>query len=112
MDEIIMRRLRHLQWLEENHVRDFQERFGRGKTLAERRNEDMANVISADWNKKRKLTPETGTNRVLPHGWRKEHWKTQQSMAADYAGVEVATKAEAIRALEVYEAELVPPSAA
>lgn len=112
MDEIIMRRLRHLQWLEENQERDFEDRFGVEKTRAELRREDMANVISADWNRKRKAAQSSITGKPLPDGWRKEHWKTQQSMAADYAGVEVSNKEDAVRALELYEAELMPPPAA
>ncbi len=39
----------------------------------------------------------------LPEGWRNEHWKTLQSMAAEYAGVETGTKAASIAALEAYE---------
>ncbi len=103
MDEIIMRRLKHLQWLEENHERDFEDRFGTEKSRAEQRREELADRLSADWNGKRKAAaPEAP--RPLPSGWRKEHWKTQQAMAADYAGVSAASKYEAVKALSAYEA--------
>ena len=112
MDEIIMRRLKHLQRLEESHESDFHERFGRAKSWADQRKENMANVISADWNKKQKAPRIPTAYRPLPEGWRKEHWKTQQAMAADYAGAEASNKEEAVRALEIYEAELTLPPAA
>lgn len=44
--------------------------------------------------------------RPLPEGWRDEHWKTLQSMAEEFAGVEASNKAEAVAALEAYEAGL------
>ncbi len=112
MDEIIMRRLRHLQKLEENHERDFEERFGTQKTRAEKKREDLANVLSADWNSKRKGGQSSPVPKPLPVGWRKEHWKTLQAMAADYAGVDAANKEDAVRALETYEADTTLPPAA
>ncbi|TYC64221.1 hypothetical protein FMN50_01435 [Rhodobacterales bacterium] len=105
MDEIIMRRLKHLQWLEENHDKDFTERHGAEPTAAQRRREEIADALSADWNEKRQQVPLTKKTRCLPGGWRKEHWKTQQAMALDYTGVAAATKLEAVTALEAYEAE-------
>jgi hypothetical protein len=112
MDEIIMRRLRHLQRLEETHERDFEDRNGEEMTRADRRRAELDNVLSADWNRKRRAAKAPLPVKPLPSGWRKEHWKTQQSIAADYTGVEARNKEEAVRALEGYEAELTLPPAA
>ena len=112
MDEIIMRRLRHLQWLEENHVKAHQERKNSSVSGSDGQGEDISNVLSADWNRKHKQHADTAGGRKLPCGWRKEHWKTQQSMARDYAGVNAGCKDEAVRALEAYEAQdTLPPAA-
>ncbi|MBO6893787.1 MAG: hypothetical protein JJ866_17740 [Roseibium sp.] len=110
MDEIILRRLRHLQRLEENHAAEFEKRFG--PRSEDRTKEELRDLLSADWNSKRKSNPGKGVSDALPQGWQKEHWKTQQSMARDYAGVVVNTKQEALRALERYEAERTLPPAA
>jgi len=112
MDEIIMRRLRHLQRLEETHEKDFQERFGAEKSQEEKRQEDLADSLSADWNSKRKAANSSKRQKQLPDGWRKEHWKTQQAMASDYAGVKAASKYEAVQALSAYEAQLAGGAAA
>ncbi|MCG8493866.1 MAG: hypothetical protein MI743_19770 [Sneathiellales bacterium] len=112
MDEIILRRLRHLQWLEENHEKDFEERFGVHETRPEQKRRELADVLSADWNRKQKAPQLPTIRKPLPGGWRKEHWKTQQSMAADYTGVVAGNKKEAVHALEAYEAELTLPPAA
>lgn len=112
MDEIIMRRLRHLQKLEETHKADFEKRHGAEIPKADQQDGKLADVLSADWNRKRKAIQAPVQKRQLPHGWRKEHWKTQQSIAADYAGVDARNKKEAVEALEFYEAELTPPPAA
>ncbi|MET1411649.1 hypothetical protein ABVF61_05245 [Roseibium sp. HPY-6] len=108
MDEIIMRRLRHLQWLEDNHEQSFQKRPAENTEQADRKREELTNVVSAAWHRNR-VRPQ---GRALPRDWRKEHWKTLQAMALDYAGVGAASKAEAINALEAYEADLTPPPAA
>ncbi|QFT30980.1 hypothetical protein K1718_09630 [Roseibium porphyridii] len=112
MDEIIMRRLKHLQRLEENHARDFEDRFGTEPSRKDQQRDALNNVISADWNRKQKSAAGGAFGRPLPAGWRKEHWKTQQAMAADYAGVKADNKEEAVRALEGYEAEMTLPPAA
>ncbi|WP_305986120.1 hypothetical protein [Roseibium sp. MMSF_3544] len=112
MDEIIMRRLRHLQRLEENHEKDFLERNGSGKSDDALQSKDLSNVVSADWNRKRKQKALSAGGKPLPNNWRREHWKTLQSMAADYAGVEARKKEEALSALEAYEAGFTQPPAA
>ncbi len=112
VDEIILRRLRHLQRLEENHHRDFEERFGTDRSHDDARREALRDAMSADWNKKHSATPRMSSGRPLPRGWRKEHWKTLQVMAADFAGAKVPNRREAVRALELYEAELPLPPAA
>lgn len=112
MDEILMRRLRHLQWLEANHAKDCQVRESNDALPAAGPAEVGVNGMSADGiraREKRAGSPNAGK---LPRGWRKEHWKTQQSMARDYAGVNTASKAEAISALEAYEIDgTLPPAA-
>lgn len=105
MDEIIMRRLRHLQRLEEQHEADFLARCGPPKTEAEKRQEHLADALAADWNRKQRAARQPQAEKPLPKGWRKEHWKTQQAMAADYAGVKAANKYEAVQALAAYEAK-------
>lgn len=112
MDEIIMRRLRHLQWLEENHVKAHQAREASGASRSDGCGTDISNVLSADWNRRKRQQAGAPSSQKLPCGWRKEHWKTQQSMARDYAGVNAGCKEEAIRALEAYEAgSTLPPAA-
>lgn len=106
MDDVILRRLKHLQWLEENHEKDFEDRHGVEPCRAERKRQEIADALSADWNRKRQGASGPVGPRSLPGGWRKEHWKSQQAMALDYAGVAAATKREAVAALEAYEAEL------
>jgi len=110
MNETTERRVRHLKRLEANHNRDFWARFGRQFDQVEARTSDLSDALSADWNAKRNAKRTAGHQRAsaragmpLPAGWRNEHWKTQQAMAADFAGVRAATKAEALRALEAYE---------
>ncbi|MEO0980592.1 MAG: hypothetical protein AAFY24_25240 [Pseudomonadota bacterium] len=112
MDEVIMRRLRHLQWLEENHVKGNQARSGSNTSDTDGQGEEILNVLSADWNRKQRQRADALDGQKLPCGWRKEHWKTQQSMARDYAGVNAGCKDEAVRALEAYEAQdPLPPAA-
>jgi hypothetical protein len=115
-DEIEQRRRAHLKRLEANHAADFEDRFVIEKTRAEKRAAEISDAISADWNAKQKArreglaaaSPATAPDGKppLPEGWRDEHWKTLQSMAADYAGVETTDKASSIAALEAYEATL------
>ncbi|MBN9671696.1 hypothetical protein [Roseibium aggregatum] len=111
MDEIIMRRLRHLQRLEENHEKDFDARHGALAPRAEQKREEIADALSADWNLKRKGRAAPSAGKPLPGDWRREHWKTLQAMARDFTGIEAANKAKAVSALEAYEAEMSPPSA-
>ncbi|MHA7777411.1 hypothetical protein [Roseibium sp. M-1] len=106
MDEIIMRRLRHLQRLEENHARVFEERSAKTRDGGNRASEEIADTLSADWNLKQRAERRAAAKKPLPTGWRNEHWKTQQAIATDYAGVQVANKAEAVSALEAYEETL------
>ncbi|MDN3720118.1 hypothetical protein QW131_15275 [Roseibium salinum] len=77
-----------------------------GTAEAEKRREEVADALSADWNGKRQTSVSAVPPRALPSGWRKEHWKTQQAIAADYAGVKAASKYEAVKALAAYEARL------
>lgn len=112
MDDIIMRRLKHLQTLEENHESDFQARCGDGRSSPEERRADLRDALSADWNRKRKASASPMPPKALPNGWRKEHWKTQQAMAAHYAGVTTANKNEAVEALTAYEAQFAENAAA
>jgi len=112
MDEIIMRRLRHLQMLEENHARVFEERSTKDRDGGKRVTEEIADTLSADWNRKQCSARHATASKPLPGGWRSEHWKTQQAMAADYAGVQAANKAESVCALEAYEDTLLFPPAA
>jgi len=112
MDEIIMRRLRHLQMLEENHARVFEERSAKAREGVQRATEEIADTLSADWNRKQCAARHLAAPKPLPSGWRNEHWKTQQAMAADYAGVQAANKAESVNALEAYEETLLLPPAA
>ncbi len=117
MDEIIMRRLKHLQWLEENHDKDFQKRLAVENSKVDQPVETPTNVVLAvsDRNANDGEATDAGTatkGDQLPRDWRKEHWKTLQSMAADYAGITVANKQEALRALEIYEADFKLPPAA
>ncbi|PVB59313.1 hypothetical protein [Labrenzia sp. 011] len=112
MDELIMRRLKHLQRLEENHEQDFQARRGDRGSSPEERHAALCDALSADWNRKRKGAGSSAQPQALPKGWRKEHWKTQQAMAAHYAGVKAANKQEAVQALTAYEARLAGNAAA
>jgi hypothetical protein len=110
MSEITDRRVRHLKRLEASHNRDFWTRFGNQFGPDGANTTELSDALSADWNSKR-TTRQTAARagdpekagRPLPGGWRNEHWKTQQAMAADYAGVQAATKDEAVRALVAYE---------
>lgn len=112
MDEIIMRRLRHLQWLEETHASAQHAREGSDASRSERQREEVSNVLSADWNRKPRKGTGACSGQKLPCGWRKEHWKTQQSMARDYAGIRAGSKEEAVRALEAFEdGDTLPPAA-
>lgn len=110
MDEIIMRRLRHLQQLEDSHAKDFEERFGTEQSRDAQRREAVSNAVSASWNRIWRATARAAHPGPLPKGWRKEHWKTLQAMAADFAGVEARNKSEAVTALEAYEAGLSEPA--
>ncbi|WP_269580846.1 hypothetical protein [Roseibium sp. Sym1] len=119
MTELSERRVRHLKQLEANHNRDFWSRFGNQTLDADTNVLRLSDAMCADWNRKQKAedggsapaAPLTAP-RPLPRGWRKEHWKTQQVMAADYAGVRAATKADAVEALEAYEnGPALPPAA-
>ncbi|GAB4512970.1 MAG: hypothetical protein Tsb0019_10040 [Roseibium sp.] len=110
MNEITDRRVRHLKRLEASHNRDFWARFGNQFDPAGAQAANLSDALSADWNGKqptRQRAVSSGdperAGKPLPAGWRNEHWKTQQAMAADYAGVEAGTKAEAVSALDAYE---------
>lgn len=119
MSEICERRVRHLKRLQADHNREFWARFGNQNVEADSKVIHLTDAIAADWNRKRKAaakssaaaSPTTGA-RELPRGWRCEHWKTQQAMAFDYAGVRASNKAEAVAALQAYEGEPdLPPAA-
>jgi hypothetical protein len=119
MSNIVERRTRHLKRLEANHNRDFWARFGDQSLEAGDTSARLTDALSADWNRKQKGVQKTRehavpprSGRVLPAGWRKEHWKTQQAIAADYTGVQTSSKAEAIRVLEAYEQTIELPPAA
>lgn len=112
MDEIIMRRLKHLQRLEDTHEQDFRDRMNAEESRSEQLQTELSNVLSADWNRKRRKSVGAPVRKPLPKGWRKEHWKTLQSMAADYAGANATNKEEAVLALEAYEAVLTLPPVA
>ena len=110
MNEITERRVRHLKRLEASHNRDFWARFGNQFDPACAKTTELSDALSADWNAKRTVARSAAdpgssdrAGMPLPAGWRNEHWKTQQTMAADFAGVRATTKAEALRALEAYE---------
>lgn len=109
MTEINERRVRHLKTLQANHNRDFWSRFGNQDLDPDSKVVRLSDALSADWNRKRKAAegapamPLPVAPRPLPKGWRKEHWKTLQAMAADYTGVRPGTKFETIRVLEAYE---------
>lgn len=119
MTKTAERRVRHLKQLEANHNKDFWDRLCRQEPdagpmetdVAEARTEDRARTSTAADGAPAAPPPAT-PKRPLPRGWRNEHWKTQQAMAADYAGVRVKTKLEALRALEVHEAGGNPPQTA
>jgi len=109
MNEIIERRLRHLKRLQADHNKDFWSRFGDQK-LDDDKVVRLSDTLAANWNRQGESrdpghvaagTPEG--QRPLPKGWRNEHWKTQQAMAFDYAGVRASTKAEAMKVLQTYE---------
>lgn len=109
MDEKDKRRAAHVKQLERNHSAEFRERFGSEVPRAKLRQRQVAEAVSADWNRKHKQSgaavsggPEFG--KALPENWRDAHWKTLQAMAADYAGVQTANKEESLEALEAYEA--------
>ena len=109
MTEISERRVRHLKRLQEDHNRDFWARFGDQALAADDKVVRLSDAIAADWNRKKRASAPAPApapqpaGRTLPKGWRNEHWKTQQAMAFDYAGVRAATKAEAVQALQAYE---------
>ncbi|MEO9528406.1 hypothetical protein [Roseibium sp.] len=119
MSEIIERRMRHLKRLEDNHNRDFWARFGNQDLDAGDTAARLSDALSADWNRKQKSAETPGApavpgraGRPLPPGWRTAHWKTLQTMAAEYAGQQTAGKAETIRVLEAYEqGSALPPAA-
>lgn len=112
MDEIIMRRLKHLQWLEEKHERDFQEGISGEDPTVKQQLETPEDETSTQTERGQGNADRSSRRDTLPKDWRKEHWKTLQSMASDYTGVSVANKQQAVRVLETYEADSTLPPAA
>ena len=79
---------------------------------AKARNDEVVAQQAADRQRKAaSISKGPKFGEALPENWRDEHWKTLQSWAEDYAGVEVKKKAEAVAVLEAYEARLAESAA-
>ncbi|MEJ8474597.1 hypothetical protein [Roseibium algae] len=113
---------RHMKRLQTNAVSDIAERLPQ-KTAEKKKREKLSDDVSALWNKRQKEARQKIAGQAsdaspskaessqqpgvpLPDGWRDEHWKTLQSMAADFAGAQTTDKASSIAVLEAYEAAL------